>query len=93
MKWLFVRAATLAAAVSSAAALSACFAAAAGAAVGVGAYAYTRGELRTSLPASLDDAYRASRTALEELKLPIVGGAKDAFGARPSWRRRCRAAT
>jgi hypothetical protein len=78
MKWSIVGVSALIA-ISSGVALSGCSTIAA---ARVSTFAYVNGELCATLPAPLDDAYRASSTALEELELPVIGWAKDAFGAR-----------
>ena len=70
------------AAVALATALPGCFAATAGALAAVGTYAYSRGELRTTIDAPLDAVYAATFTALEQLRLPVMDEAKDAFNAR-----------
>jgi hypothetical protein len=65
----------------AAVALSGCLAATAGAVAAAGAYAYERGELRSTIDAPLDDVYRAAMVATEQLQLPVVDRAKDAFAA------------
>jgi hypothetical protein len=78
----FVRLATRTAFIGALAlVLPGCLAAAAGAAASVGAYAYSQGEVWSTVRGSLDDAYEATTLALDELGLRVVQEARDAFGA------------
>jgi hypothetical protein len=52
---------------------------AAAAAVGVGAYAYIKGDLKRSYAVPIDDAWEAAVKAVEELKLTTESKKHDAF--------------
>ena len=56
-------------------------AAGAGAAAGVGTYAYVRGELESTLDAPLDRTWRATQTAMKDLKFAVTKEQKDALQA------------
>lgn len=56
-------------------------AAGAGAAAGVGTFAYVRGELKSTLDASLDRTWRATQTAMKDLKFAVTKEQKDALQA------------
>ena len=56
-------------------------AAGAGAAAGVGTYAYVRGELKSTLDAPLDRTWRATQTAVKDLKFAVIKEQKDALQA------------
>ena len=51
----------------------------AAAAVGVGTYAYIKGDLKRNYEAPIDKAWDATVTAVEELKMPIESKQHDAF--------------
>lgn len=51
----------------------------AGAAAGAGAVAYVEGELRSTEPVQIDEAYEASQQALRDLGLPINESKVDAL--------------
>lgn len=51
----------------------------AGAAAGAGAVAYVEGELRSTEPVLIDEAYEASQQALRDLELPINESKVDAL--------------
>jgi hypothetical protein len=83
MMKLSVRALAPLSAVVLAAAASGCLAAAgAGALAAAGTYAYERGNLHTTIDAPIEDVYRATTAALEQMQLPVTDSAQDAFGAR-----------
>ncbi|MCC6552064.1 MAG: DUF3568 family protein [Polyangiaceae bacterium] len=65
------------------AALSGCLgAAAAGAAVGVGTYAYVKGDLNATVQAPLDKTWEATNDALADLGLIVKERTIDAFAGR-----------
>lgn len=47
------------------------------AAAGAGTVVYVRGELQTTVDATLDGAWRASRDALKDLQMPVTAETKD----------------
>lgn len=51
----------------------------AAAAVGVGTYAYIKGDLKRNYEAPIDKAWEATVKAVEELKMPIESKQHDAF--------------
>ncbi|MBI1841049.1 MAG: DUF3568 family protein [Verrucomicrobia bacterium] len=54
----------------------------AGAAAGVAGVAYANGELKTSLEASLDNAYAAAQAAMKDFQFSIKKTAKDVLYAK-----------
>ncbi|MGD8985768.1 MAG: DUF3568 family protein [Desulfobacteraceae bacterium] len=50
-----------------------------GAAAGIGTYKYIKGELESTEKVSLDKAYQATQTAMEDLEFTITSKQKDAF--------------
>ena len=50
-----------------------------GAAAGIGTYKYIKGELESTEKVSLDKAYQATQTAMEDLGFTITSKQKDAF--------------
>lgn len=59
--------------------VSGCLAVAAAGAAGAAAVAWVRGELQTTLPASLDKSYAATQEAVRELQFVKVSERKDAL--------------
>jgi len=73
--------ATLAAILISTAGLPGCAALVVGAAAGVGAVVYINGELDTVIEASMDEAWKATNAAIDDLDFTPTDSNKDALSA------------
>ena len=51
------------------------------AAAGAGGYAYVKGEVKSTQPVPMDQAWKATLAAVKELQFPVISQAKDALSA------------